>query len=435
VNRPTLPSDRRRPRPEPVRRLLYAVAFVVVFVLGAGTGRWLGDGTAGATSSLQDAPAFGVLAETWNLIQNEWAVPEEVDEQELLYGAAAGMIDALGDDGHSRFLDPEDARLFEEATRGEFTGVGVEIDFRDARPTVIAPIDGSPADEAGIRPRDAIVEIDGVETDRLSQEEIGDRIRGDAGTEVTLTLLRPGVDSPYSVTLTRRTITLDPVSWRMLPGNVAQVRLAEFSVGATQDLRDALDAARAAGAAGIVLDLRNNPGGLVSEAIGVASQFLPEGTTIFQQQERDQDPYPVNTVGTDGRWLAGPLAVLTNENSASAAEIVAGALRDNGRARLIGETTFGTGTVLLPFEQPDGSTVLLGTALWLTADGEQIWKEGVEPDQEVGLPLTAFPSRPNDDQEVTPAEFAQLEDAQLREAVAFAAGELPPPPQLTEAAP
>ena len=243
---------------------------------------------------------------------------------------------------------------FEESVQGEYTGIGIEIDTRGDRPTVVAPIDNSPAAEAAVRSGDTILEIDGRQTLRLDRERIGELIRGDAGTSVTLKLLHRGAAAPYTVTLTRRTITIEPISWRLLPHDIAQVRVTEFSAGATRELKTALDEIREAGAAAIILDLRDNPGGLVAEAIGVASQFMTEGRTIFQQQQRGAEPKPINTVGLDGLWLDKPLVVLVNGGSASAAEIVGAALRDNGRARLLGETTYGTGTVLLPFEQADG---------------------------------------------------------------------------------
>ena len=378
----------------PVRRApLATLALSLAFGAGAGFDRFTRDEvtSAGAASSFTDLAEFEILEETWDLIHDEYVEGATVADEDLIYGAAAGMVEALGDTGHSRFLDPAAASDFAEATQGEFVGIGVELDVRDGRPVVIAPIDGSPADEAGVLPGDTILEIDGQSTEGMSFELLRDLIRGDAGTGLDLRLRHAGADASYEIQLERRVIVLRPVSWRMLPAGVAHLRLSEFSVGATSEVAAALDAARAAGATALVLDLRNNPGGLVSEAIGVASQFMPEGSTVFQQQERDEDPKRINTVGRNGRGLDLPMVVLANEGSASAAEIVAGSLRDNGRARLLGTKTYGTGTVLLPFEQEDGSVVLLGTALWLTANGEQIWREGVEPDEVVELPLDAVP--------------------------------------------
>ena len=410
------PESTGRRHAVPGRRARTALAVAAIFGTGVGVGQYFGD-TADADSSLTGSPEFATLEQTWGLIHDEWALPNEVDNAALLYGAAGGMIDALGDDGHSRFLDPDDAKQFAEATSGEYTGIGVEIDFRRERPVIVAPIDGSPAAAAGVRSGDTILTIDGTETDRLDPEDVADLLLGDEGTEVTVSLLGRGGSASRELTLTRRKIELVPVSWRMMPGKIAHVRIAEFSVGATEELEKALAAARQAAAVGIVLDLRDNPGGLVSEAIGVASEFMDEGATLFQQQGRDGKPLPVETIGRDGLWLDKPLVVLVNGGSASAAEIVGGSLRDNRRATLLGETTFGTGTVLTPFAQPDGSTVLLGTALWLSADGERLWKEGVEPDREVAMPLDAIPSRPADDLDLSASEWAAVDDPQLKAAV------------------
>ena len=409
------------------RTVLGAIVLVLVFGAGMAVDRvlWQGGPSADASSSFTDRREFGVLQATWDLIHDRWAVPAEIDDAALIYGAAAGMVDALGDDGHSRFFDPREADDFEEALRGQFTGIGVELDFPGDFPIVVAPIDGSPAAEAGVRSGDTILAIGEQSTERLDREQVSDLLRGDAGTPVTLTLRHRRADSSYTVTLVRRTITLRPVTWRMLPAGVAHLRLAEFSAGAARDLEAALVEIRDQGATGLILDLRDNPGGFVPEAIGVASQFMPEGTTVFLEQGRDGEREPNKTVGLDGLWLDRPLVVLVNRGSASAAEIVGAALRDNGRAPLLGETTYGTGTVLLPFPQPDGSILLLGTDLWLTADGEQIWKQGVEPDEVIPLPVEAVPSRPSDDPLLTDGEFAAIEDDQLL--AAFAA--------LTDAAP
>ncbi len=424
-------------RPAPLRSLMMAMALVLVFGAGVGADRaaWHGGPIAGASSSFTGSEEFKVLQSTWDIIHQQYADPKAIDDTKLIYGAASGMVDALGDDGHSRFLDPAEARDFEEATQGKLTGIGVEVDFPGDRPLVIAPIDGSPVAAAGVRSGDTILDVDGQSTARLDQERIGDLIRGEAGTTVRITFLHRGDETPYTVTLTRETITLQPVSWRMLPNGVAQIRVAEFSTGATDALKRALADVRALGAESLILDLRDDPGGLVSEAVGVASQFMPEGTPIFQQQERDGKAKPIDTVGIDGLWLDKPLVVLTNVGSASAAEIVAASLRDNHRATLVGETTYGTGTVLIPFMQPDGSVVLLGTALWLTADGHQIWKQGVRPDQEVALSAIDVPSRPGDDPNLTASELATSGDTQLRAAYADLTGTpatvpIPKPPGL-----
>jgi carboxyl-terminal processing protease len=180
-------------------------------------------------------------------------------------------------------------------------------------------------------------------------------------------------------------------------------------------VREALREGKAAGAEAVILDLRNNPGGLVFEAIGVNSQFLPNGTTLYQEQDKDGDTKPVETVGNDGEWLDGPLVVLINEQSASAAEITSSALKAADRAQLIGETTFGTGTVLLPFKLDDGSIAMLGTDLWLTADGEQIWKIGVPPTIEVALEpgVTVDVPSLHEGDSIDEEAFSLIEDSQL----------------------
>lgn len=409
-------GTRRKPRWFP-SILMNAIIIGAVFTAGIGVDRLVlrGGQPAGAADTFTENADFDVLESTWDLIQHNWVLADETADEDLIYGAAAGMVEALGDEGHSSFLTPDQAEQFNESSVGEFTGVGIEIGVKDNNVVVIAPIDNSPAIEAGIKAGDTIVAVDGESVEGFETFEVGELVRGDAGTEVQLTLRREDSEE-YTVDLIRRKIVIESISWRMLPNNIAQVRISGFNVEVTRDLRAALAEARDQGAVGVILDLRNNPGGFVSEAIGVASQFMEEGTTIFQHQAANQDPYPVKTVGFDGAWLEEPLIVLVNEGSASAAEIVGGALRDNDRATLIGQTTFGTGTVLTPFEQPDGSIVLLGTALWLTADGNQIWREGVEPDVAVELPTEITVSRPSDAVDTSNMDVEPLDDAQLQAA-------------------
>jgi carboxyl-terminal processing protease len=398
-----------------VRRLAAAALLVLGFGAGVAVDRvaWDGGPGAGASSSLTEHEAFAVFQQTWDLIHDEYVEGEAVDDQALLYGASAGMVEALGDTDHSRFLTPQQAEDFASTIRGEIVGIGVQLEVLDGYPVVVVPIDGSPADLAGIKPGDVIVGIDGESTERLEYEEIRSRLRGEEGTAVSLTVRRPGQAAPLDVTVVRARIKLVPAFWRMLPDGVAQIRLSQFSAGATDAVAEALRAAKAAGATAIILDLRDNPGGLVFETVGVASQLMAEGSVVFQERDRDGAVRTVRTVGAgEGQTL--PLVVIVNGNSASAAEILAAALRDNKRAVLIGETTFGTGTVLTTFELADGSAALIGTGLWLTPEGEQIWKIGVDPDVEVELPPAVYPSRPQEDAEVTPAELSALEDVQLQ---------------------
>jgi carboxyl-terminal processing protease len=391
---------------------------VVVFCSGMAVDRliWPGGSNATASSSLKDLPEFQTLLQTWDTIHDNYVDTDAIDDEALIYGASKGMVDALGDTGHSTFLDPEEAKLFQQATEGEFVGIGVQLDFSTGQPVIISAIDNSPASEAGLRSRDVITAIDGQSTEGMSDFQASDLLRGDAGTKVELTVERPSDGSKFTKTLTRAKIKIIPVTWTMLPDKVGLIRVSEFSVGATDGVKEALEDLKGQGATSLILDLRDNPGGLVFEAIGVASQFMEEGTPIYQYQERDQEPRPVRTTGR-GLGTDLPIVVLINEGSASAAEIVASGLRDNGRAKLYGETTFGTGTVLTPFPLDDGSVVVLGIGLWLTPDGEQIWHKGVAPDVEVDLAADADPLRPSVDDELVPqSELTESRDVQLKEA-------------------
>jgi carboxyl-terminal processing protease len=204
----------------------------------------------------------------------------------------------------------------------------------------------------------------------------------------------------------------------MLPNDVLWIRLSEFSSGATEGMQAALREGKELGATSVILDLRANPGGLVFEAMGVGSQFLPDDSILYREQDRGGQVTGVRTVGSNGEWQESPVIVLIDGDSASAAEIVSSALRDNERAELVGKTTYGTGTVLLPIDLEDGSSVLIGTDLWLTADGEEIWKKGVEPTIEVENEVGVSPKFPYlyENNQVTEAQLGEMPDAQLLKA-------------------
>jgi carboxyl-terminal processing protease len=388
------------------------------FALGviAGGGNLGGTPDAVAESSLTGRPEFATLEKTWELIHDQWPEPEQIDDATLIYGAAKGMVAAIGDEGHSGFLDPASAVEMEEAQKAEYVGIGVEVDSRCGVPVVASTMRGSPAEAAGIQPGDVIAEVDAVSTRRMDTSSLRDLILGKEGDDLTLTIERPSEPDPLRIDVTRKTIERHPVTWRWLPDKTVHLRVTDFEPGVNQKVRSALETIRKEGAQRLILDLRGNPGGLVPEVIGVASEFLDEGSTIFQEKEREQAARPIQTVGHTGSWLDLALVVLIDDDSASGAEVLAAALRDNGRAQLVGETTFGTGTVLTTFPQDDGSSVVLATAFWLTPDGDHVWKEGVEPDQFVTLARDAFPSRPEDDPELTESELEGSADAQLRAA-------------------
>jgi carboxyl-terminal processing protease len=394
------------------------------FALGvvAGGSDLAGTSDAVAESSLTGRPEFATLEETWELIHEQWPEPEKIDDSALIYGAAKGMVAAIGDEGHSGFLDPASAVEMEEAQKAEYVGIGVEVDSRCGVPVVASTMSGSPAEAAGLQPGDVIAEVDDVSTRRLDIRGLRDLILGKEGDDLTLTIERPNEPDPLIVEVTRQTIERHPVTWHWLPDHTVHLRVTDFEPGVNQKVRSALQAIRDQGAQRLILDLRGNPGGLVPEVIGVASEFLDEGSTIFQEKERDQEARPIKTVGRTGTWQDLALVVLIDDDSASGAEVLAAALRDNGRAQLVGETTFGTGTVLTTFPQDDGSSVVLATAFWLTPDGDHVWQEGVEPDQFVSLARDAFPSRPEDDPTVTESELEGSADAQLRAAFAALGG-------------
>jgi len=296
---------------------------------------------------------------------------------------------------------------------------------RDGRPVIVAPIPCSPAAAAGLLAGDIILTIDGVDTLGLTLDALSSAMRGPAGSQVELTVRQPDADAPRQVRVERREIDVPSVAWVMLPGSpVALVRLSQFADGAHDELTAALGAARAAGARGLVLDLRDNPGGLLHEAVGVAGEFLTGGT-IVQVQQRDGS----RTIEKDPDSAAGaatdlPLAVLINGGSASSAEIVAGALKENGRAPLIGERTFGTGTVLSTYPLSDGSAVLLGTALWLTPDGHAIKEAGITPTHIVSLPAGAAPLLPAEAGALSAEALRASEDRQLLRALDDVTGRL-----------
>ena len=411
------------------------LALVVVFVLALAAGSFMVGFLSGSASRQANAQGnwfrpsarddggeipdeFDIFWQAWSIVHEKFVDQDVLDETELTYGAIEGMLDALGDQGHTAFLTPRELEYQRSDVSGKFTGIGASLGVKDMLPMIVAPFDGSPADLAGIKAGDIILAVDGEDTADLDMNEVVDRIRGPENTEVTLTVLRIDEENTESldITITRGEISVPAVSWAMVPEtDVALIRLSQFNANATDGLVEAVEAAEAAGAESIVLDIRNNPGGLLDQAVKVTSQFLERGNVL--QEEDATGRRQVYRVRRGGSATEIPMMVLMNAGSASSAEILAGALQDYERATLIGDTTFGTGTVLEPFILADGSALMLGTRQWLTAEGRLIRKQGIEPDIELVLPIGTDLIAAAELEEMTLEEVLASEDAQLLKAL------------------
>ena len=318
---------------------------------------------------------FKIFWEAWELVESEYVDESTVDQREMTYGAIKGMLSSL-DDANTRFSDPVDAVYVEEHIRGSFEGIGVRVEMRDGHLTVVAPLEDSPGEKAGLRGGDIISKVDGTDIGSLSLGESVRLIRGPRGTKVTLTIERQG-QPPFDVEIERAEIKLRSVRGEML-GDIAYLKINTFNATAPDQFDSTMQELLAEEPVGLILDLRNNPGGLLSSAVHVTSQFLSSGV-VLREERRDADPQ-VFAVQSGGIATEIPVVVLVNSGSASASEIVAGALQDTGRAVLIGEKTYGKGTVQTINRLSDGSILRLTIARWSTPQNRLIEKVGLEPD-------------------------------------------------------
>jgi carboxyl-terminal processing protease len=367
---------------------------------------------AGPTASLKNANLYN---EALNIVRQNFVGKSGLTDQQLLYGSIKGMVDSLGDTGHSVFLSPQEYKDFMSSLSAQIAGIGVVMSDAGDQ-TIIRVLSGSPAEKGGVKAGDKITAIDGTATTGWTLDQLRTKIRGTAGTTLTLTVIHSSTTDPVDIPLTRATISIPLVQWGMVPGtHVADIVLSEFSDGASDQLKTAVTAATAAGATSIVLDLRGNPGGYAAQAQTVASEFLDGGTVYITEDAtgaQTQNKADPNLKVTDL-----PLVVLVDHDSASSAEIVAGALQDASRAKIVGVATFGTGTVLQQFTLSDGSAIFLGVEYWLTPSGHKIFGVGITPDEKVAMPTDAYPTDPNTLAKMSASQFAASTDAELLAAV------------------
>ncbi len=350
---------------------------------------------------------LAVLYDVWELIADQYdgAVPPGRD---VLDALIAGSLETLGDE-FTRYVPPDIAERMRQDMQGAVEGIGAFVRENDEGMfEIVRPIDGQPADLAGLLPGDVIVAVDGESVETISFDEVILLVRGPQGTLVTLSVAREGEPEPLEFTIERTRFEVPIVEFEMLPeeitggeGQIAYVRLSEFNRNAEERLLEALEALLAESPDGLILDLRDNPGGFLDQSVAVADAFLPEGVVLFERNIRGLD----QTFRSDDGDVAEtvPMVVLVNAGSASASEIVAGALQDRGRAVLIGETSFGKGSVQQIYTLSDGSELRVTIARWYTPDNSTIDGEGITPDFE----------------EPTPVDLGGVDDNQLRRAVQF----------------
>ena len=425
---PTSPAARRGRR-SGITGAIVGLALVATFSAGIGVGGAVVAATGGAPTATPNPASspgdttFGLIKEAWDTIHTKYVARDQLDDRALIYGAITGMTQAVGDTGHTDFMTPEERKARAEALSGSYVGIGVRIDATDAGlPRIVDVFAGSPAEKAGLLAGDVLVSVDGNSTTGKTVDEVAGLVRGESGTKVTVVVQADGTGPERTYEITRADVPLQPVTWTLVPGSTtALIRLDQFSNGAADDVVKALRDARKAGAERIVLDLRGNPGGYVNEAVGVASQFLKSGVVYIERNAAgDQVKHDVSP---DGVATDLPLVVLVDGSTASSSEIVSGALQDAGRAKIVGATTYGTGTVLGEFELSDGSALRIGTVEWLTPDGRRIWHEGIAPDVAVALPKDVVGVTPDEVKAMTPAEVKKTADAQLSKALDLVAAE------------
>jgi len=319
---------------------------------------------------------FPTFWEAWDTVHNRYI--GTVDDEKLFYGAVAGMINAVGDP-YTVFSDPDATRQFQQTLDGQFSGVGIEIGVRGGLVRVIAPLEGSPAQQAGIQAGDIIVAVDGEQiTSDTTLDDVVQSIRGPRGEEVVLTVAREGEGETTTeeIPIIRDTIVVESVIFETLPGNVAHVRITNFNGDTTEQFTNVVRQLATNKPAGIVLDVRNNPGGYLQTAVDIAGNFLDSGTLVVTEQGEKETVHE----SRGNPALKGiPVVVLVNQGSASASEILAGALQDQLGVKIVGQKTFGKGSVqeLIPLK--DGSSIRVTVAKWFTPSGRSISDEGIEP--------------------------------------------------------
>jgi len=396
-----------------MKNVIKVLIILLFFLLGYGIGeeRTIIEYTSNqtSTSSVEVADSSKTISKTirdydnnldlnmfW--INNEYLYKDDIDEDEMKYGATYGLVQALGDP-YSVFLEPQVSKDFLGSMEGEFEGIGAALYMSEGLVTVEYTLKDSPAMEAGIKPDDIIYMVDGEIVTDLTLTEVVHMIRGDRGTEVDLTIIREGADKPLEIPVTRGMIDLKSVTWEMKDNNIAYIEINDFAEDTGSEFKETVSEVLLANPTGIILDLRYNSGGYFDQALKVLEEFIYDGVAVKRAYKDTVDELKVSGAA---RLANYPIVILTNHSTASASEIVAGALRDYELAQLVGETTYGKGVIQDLIELSDGASLKITTAKWLTPNDIWVTESPLEPD---------FPV------EITDEDYEAERDTQLEKAI------------------
>jgi carboxyl-terminal processing protease len=324
---------------------------------------------------------FEKLYTVFDTIKKEYF--KDVKDSRLINGAINGMLESL-DDPYSDYMNEDEAKSFHQSISASFEGIGAEIQEQDGHIVIVTPLKGSPAEKAGLKPNDRVLSVNGKSLQGMSSAEAVRLIRGKKGTKVELAISRPGVEEPMIVSIVRDTIPIQTVYGEMLENGIAKVQITSFSENTAKELADVLNEMKSQGMKGLILDLRHNPGGLLEQAIDISSLFIPNGKVIFKVEDKYGNVKEYKSNNKEN--LQVPIVVVIDKGSASASEIVAAAVRESAGIPLVGEISFGKGTVQRAQDFPDGSNIKFTTEKWLTPKGNWIHEKGIKPDFEVALP-------------------------------------------------
>ena len=367
-----------------VKRIFCFAVLVICFAAVFGLGIWLGVAKIAYHVPQPGTIDFSLFWDAYNKLQQNFISPDKINNQKVIYGAIKGMTETLGDP-YTDFFDPEQARRFQQNLSGSFEGIGVEIGFKKGQLTVVSPLDGTPGQKAGLKPGDIILKIVNKDASSMNTEEAVSLIRGPKGTNVTLTIYRDAWNKSKDIKITRDTINIESMKWSLIEPDIAYIRINQFDESVSSNFKKIAMEILARSAKKIIIDLRDDPGGYLEVAQDVAGWFLEEGQTVaIEDYGKNKEQQIYKTEGS-GIFSNYPVVVLINEGSASASEILAGALRDNRGIKLIGDKSFGKGSVQRLVDLRGGSSLKITIAKWLTPKGNSISEVGLDPDVKISI--------------------------------------------------